>query len=114
MGCSPWGRKELDPTEQLSMHFTQSLRKRHSAGPASKVSSGSVPESGLKVWPRPSTETHDKAAPDPGLLFAERKALLALPTPLSQLVRPFHNDLSPDSFLKLELTFYASLHAQRQ
>ena len=93
MGCSPWDHKELDPTEQLSMHFTHSLRNRHNSGPASKVSSGSVPESGLKVWPRSSTDTHDKAAPDPGLLFTERKALLALPTPLLQLVLPFHNDL---------------------
>ena len=25
MGCSPWGRKELDTTERLTLHFTGPL-----------------------------------------------------------------------------------------
>ena len=27
MGCSPWGREELDRTERLHFHFSLSLEK---------------------------------------------------------------------------------------
>ena len=42
-GYSPWGRKESDTTERLSMPFTDSLRNRRDSGLASEVSSESVP-----------------------------------------------------------------------
>ena len=42
VGYSPWGHKESDTTERLSMPFTDSLRNRRDSGPASEVSFGSV------------------------------------------------------------------------
>ena len=40
MGCSPWGRKELDTTERLSMHAEsdwQEIQMLKPSGPENKV-----------------------------------------------------------------------------
>ena len=42
VGYSPWGHKESDTTERLSMPYTDSLRNRRDSGLASEVSFGSV------------------------------------------------------------------------
>ena len=59
-GCSPWGRRESDTTEQLSSHFSLSYMEKEMATHSSVLAwriPGTGEPGGYRLWGRTESDT---------------------------------------------------------